>query len=44
MEKEQDIDKKESLYIQGGKHNAHIPTIKKASKSPKIQVVTIKKP
>ena len=29
--------------IQGVKHNAHIPTTKKASKSIKIQVVTIKK-
>ena len=30
-------------YVQGVKHNAHIPTTKKASKSIKIQVVTIKK-
>ncbi|WP_454976689.1 PDDEXK nuclease domain-containing protein [Capnocytophaga bilenii] len=29
--------------LQGVKHNAHIPTTKKASKSIKIQVVTIKK-
>ena len=29
--------------VQGVKHNAHIPTTKKASKSLKIQVVTIKK-
>ena len=31
------------IRLQGVKHNAHIPTTKKASKSIKIQVVTIKK-
>ena len=38
------INKKTLPKVQGVKHNAHIPTIKKASKIPKIQVVTIKMP